>query len=982
MKRMLINATHSEEIRVALVDGQRLYDIDIETPSREQKKANIYKATITRIEPSLEAVFVNYGANRHGFLPFKEISPEYFDPKAVDDKGRPIIKDALKEGQELIVQVEKEERGNKGAALTTLVSLAGRYLVVMPNNPKAGGVSRRIEGDDRAEIKAALAQLEVPGGMGLIVRTAGVGRDVEELQWDLDYLVQVWTAIREAAESRPAPFLIYQESNLIIRALRDYMRNDIGEILIDEPGIYQQAMDFVQMVTPKVAEKIKLYEDTTPLFSRYQIESQIESAYQRNVTLPSGGELVFDVAEAMTAVDINSGRNTKGQDIEDTAFNTNLEAAEEIARQLRLRDLGGLIVIDFIDMNSSKHQREVENRLRDSLKYDRARVQTSRISRFGLLEMSRQRLRASLEESSQHMCPRCNGQGVIRSVESLSLAILRLLVDEAMKDNTGRVLAQVPLDVATYLLNEKRDQLIEIERTNNVDLLLVPNINLETPHYEIERVRADDVEATGQDVKQMIEPLNVETPTPEPRHRKAEKAAVSTIPRPAQPKVEKAPEPQPKAEKAERVEKSEKVAPAVEAAPVKTAANGAVSLLRRVVGQLFGNRAEEEAAEAEKKAGDARRKSGGKPQAKSGGKSGGQAKGGKETARSDKSEQERQGNGKSRSSRRRRGRGRRGGNGQQGQQQGQQQAQQAAGNEPQDKGKKPDGGKPPRAEKPEGRDKPAARSGGAPSKGRDRGPKREEPRTPPPLGERERKMVEQQLAAPVSDGPDLPLDVSKKRGVAEELPPNASVRLESSDRLVKATDAPTAKQAASRTTPAAADKDEGKGASPQPKAAADSTEKSGGRKETVTEESREEPVSADQGKTGVAAPSKGSQTTADAEESAKTQKPGKAEESAGTEKTPGNETGEATPTRPDERSGPAAKAADPAPESPNGDQAPANEVASEKPAEPAPAAPADSGERASAQSSAQKQDGESKEDSTSPSGKAEDAGATTERRDG
>ncbi|MFW6021678.1 MAG: Rne/Rng family ribonuclease, partial [Guyparkeria sp.] len=543
MKRMLINATHSEEIRVALVDGQRLYDIDIETPSREQKKANIYKATITRIEPSLEAVFVNYGANRHGFLPFKEISPEYFDPKAVDDKGRPVIKDALKEGQELIVQVEKEERGNKGAALTTLVSLAGRYLVVMPNNPKAGGVSRRIEGDDRAEIKAALAQLNVPAGMGLIVRTAGVGRDVEELQWDLDYLVQVWTAIREAAESRPAPFLIYQESNLIIRALRDYMRNDIGEILIDEPTIYQQAMDFVQMVTPKVAEKIKLYDDPTPLFSRYQIESQIESAYQRNVTLPSGGELVFDVAEAMTAVDINSGRNTKGQDIEDTAFNTNLEAAEEIARQLRLRDLGGLIVIDFIDMGSSKHQREVENRLRDSLKYDRARVQTSRISRFGLLEMSRQRLRASLEESSQHMCPRCNGQGVIRSVESLSLAILRLLVDEAMKDNTGRVIAQVPIDVATYLLNEKRDQINEIEQANNVDLLLIPNINLETPHYEIERVRADDNEARARDVQQLIEPLTVETPSPEPRHRQAEKAAVQTIPRKAQPAPEKPPEP-------------------------------------------------------------------------------------------------------------------------------------------------------------------------------------------------------------------------------------------------------------------------------------------------------------------------------------------------------------------------------------------------------------------------------------------------------
>ncbi|WP_372591977.1 ribonuclease E/G [Guyparkeria sp.] len=799
MKRMLINATHSEEIRVALVDGQRLYDIDIETPSREQKKANIYKATITRIEPSLEAVFVNYGANRHGFLPFKEISPEYFDPKAVDDKGRPIIKDALKEGQELIVQVEKEERGNKGAALTTLVSLAGRYLVVMPNNPKAGGVSRRIEGDDRAEIKAALAQLNVPAGMGLIVRTAGVGRDVEELQWDLDYLVQVWTAIREAAESRPAPFLIYQESNLIIRALRDYMRNDIGEILIDEPTIHQQAMDFVQMVTPKVAEKIKLYDDPTPLFSRYQIESQIESAYQRNVTLPSGGELVFDVAEAMTAVDINSGRNTKGQDIEDTAFNTNLEAAEEIARQLRLRDLGGLIVIDFIDMGSSKHQREVENRLRDSLKYDRARVQTSRISRFGLLEMSRQRLRASLEESSQHMCPRCNGQGVIRSVESLSLAILRLLVDEAMKDNTGQVIAQVPIDVATYLLNEKRDQINEIERANNVDLLLIPNINLETPHYDIQRVRSDDTEAKGRDVQELIEPLTVETPAHEPRHRQAEKAAVQTIPRPAQPAAEK---PRKGDEKPEKAPARAAQAAAVEPARPK-AANGAVSLLRRVVGQLFGPRAEEEAAE-EKAGGKAKsaRKATEKPSGKSGRKpaaqqgkasqekggqdKGGQEKGGKDAARGEKADQEGQ-RSKSRSSRRRRGRGRRGGNGQQG---APQQAPQA-----ETQGKAPKF-EPPRAEKPEDKGKPAGRGGAQ------RGPKGGEPRTPPPMGERERQMVEQQLAAPVSDGPDLPLDVSRKKGVAEDLPPNAAVRLESSDRLVKAGDAKAARAAAPKAVPA------------------------------------------------------------------------------------------------------------------------------------------------------------------------------------
>ncbi len=822
MKRMLINATHSEEIRVALVDGQRLYDIDIETPSREQKKANIYKAMITRIEPSLEAVFVNYGANRHGFLPFKEISPEYFDPKAVDDKGRPIIKDALKEGQELVVQVEKEERGNKGAALTTLVSLAGRYLVVMPNNPKAGGVSRRIEGDDRAEIKAALAQLNVPAGMGLIVRTAGVGRDVEELQWDLDYLVQVWTAIHEAAEGRPAPFLIYQESNLIIRALRDYMRNDIGEILIDEPTIYQQAMDFVQMVTPKVAEKIKLYDDPTPLFSRYQIESQIESAYQRNVTLPSGGELVFDVAEAMTAVDINSGRNTKGQDIEDTAFNTNLEAAEEIARQLRLRDLGGLIVIDFIDMGSSKHQRDVENRLRDSLKYDRARVQTSRISRFGLLEMSRQRLRASLEESSQHMCPRCNGQGVIRSVESLSLAILRLLVDEAMKDNTGRVIAQVPIDVATYLLNEKRDQINEIEQSNNVDLLLIPNINLETPHYEIERVRADDNEAQARDVQQMIEPLNVETPAPEPRHRQAEKAAVQTIPRAVQPAAEKpakAAEPAPAAAAAPS-------SPAAESAPLRPIANGAVSLLRRVVGQLFGARADEnEATETDPRKGQAKgsgkgkgsgqggeksgdragRKGGGRRQ--SGGEGGEKAKSARDDAQ-DKGQDKDSGQGKGKSgNRRRRGRGRRGSGGNPAQQDAGQKAEQK--NEQPAEAKAEQSAGKPSAEGESKKDGGQPGRGGAGGKGRsrgDRGPK-SEPRTPPPLGERERQLVEQQLAAPISEGKRLPLDVSRKKGVAEELPPNAAVRLEASDRLVKASDAKTAKAATPKAVPSSAGSD-------------------------------------------------------------------------------------------------------------------------------------------------------------------------------
>ena len=471
MKRMLINATHAEEIRVALVDGQTLYDIDIESAGHEQKKSNVYKALITRIEPSLEAVFVNYGAERHGFLPFKEISRSYFDPAAVDDKGRPIIKDALKEGQELIVQVEKEERGNKGAALTTFVSLAGRYLVLMPNNPRAGGVSRRIEGDDRADIKAVLAELDVPEGMGLIVRTAGVGRETAELQSDLNYLQQVWDAILKKSETRKGPFLIYQESDLIIRALRDYMRNDIGEVLIDEPKTFEQAQEFIRLVSPHAIDKLKIYQDRTPLFTRYQIESQIESAYDRTVTLPSGGELVFDVCEALTAVDINSGRSTKGQDIEDTAFNTNLEAAEEIARQLRLRDLGGLVVIDFIDMSQPKHQREVENRLRDSMKMDRARVQLGRISRFGLMEMSRQRLSASLEEAVQHVCPRCHGQGHIRSADSLALSILRIMTDEAMKDQTARVVAQVPVEIATYLLNEKREQIRQIEQDHRVELL-------------------------------------------------------------------------------------------------------------------------------------------------------------------------------------------------------------------------------------------------------------------------------------------------------------------------------------------------------------------------------------------------------------------------------------------------------------------------------------------------------------------------------
>ncbi len=494
MKRMLINATQPEELRVALVDGQSLYDLDIETPSRERKKANVYKGKVTRVEPSLEAAFVQYGAERHGFLPFKEIARGYFQGGDADP-GKVNIQDVIKEGQEVVVQVEKEERGNKGAALTTFVSLAGRYLVLMPNNPRAGGVSRRIEGADRTEIREALRELDVPEGMGLIVRTAGVGRSVEELQWDLDYLLNLWAAIQKAAAERPAPFLIYQESNVIIRALRDYLRSDIGEVLIDDAEIYNQARQFMEQVMPHNLQKLKRYDDEVPLFTRYQIESQIESAFQREVRLPSGGAIAIDHTEALISIDINSSRATKGADIEETALNTNLEAADEIARQLRLRDLGGLIVIDFIDMGPNRNQREVENRLREAVKQDRARVQVSRISRFGLLEMSRQRQRSSLGESSQEICARCGGQGTIRSVESLALAILRLVEEEAMKEKTGKVLAQLPVDVATFLLNEKRAAIAEIEQRNGVAVVLIPNNHLETPHYEVQRIRSDDQSA-------------------------------------------------------------------------------------------------------------------------------------------------------------------------------------------------------------------------------------------------------------------------------------------------------------------------------------------------------------------------------------------------------------------------------------------------------------------------------------------------------
>ncbi|QIA62869.1 ribonuclease E [Vibrio astriarenae] len=488
MKRMLINATQKEELRVALVDGQKLFDLDIESPGHESKKANIYKGRITRIEPSLEAAFVDYGAERHGFLPLKEIAREYF-PQGYSYQGRPSIKEVLTEGQEVIVQVEKEERGNKGAALTTFISLAGSYLVLMPNNPRAGGISRRIEGDERTQLKAALSTLELPQGMGLIVRTAGVGKSAEELEWDLNVLLNHWGAIKQASDSNEAPFLIHQESNVIVRAIRDYLRRDIGEILIDSNTIYERAVEHIRLVRPDFINRVKKYDGEVPLFSHYQIESQIESAFQREVRLPSGGSIVIDPTEALTSIDINSARATKGGDIEETALNTNLEAADEIARQLRLRDLGGLVVIDFIDMTPVRHQREVENRLRDAVRLDRARVQIGRISRFGLLEMSRQRLSPSLAEASHHICPRCTGTGVVRDNESLALSVLRLIEEEALKDNTSQVLAVVPVSIASYLLNEKRRSVNHIERNQEVKITIVPNSDMETPHFEVIRVR-------------------------------------------------------------------------------------------------------------------------------------------------------------------------------------------------------------------------------------------------------------------------------------------------------------------------------------------------------------------------------------------------------------------------------------------------------------------------------------------------------------
>ncbi len=570
MKRILINATHDEELRVAMVDGQRLFDLDIDVPSREQKKGNIYKGKITRVEPSLEAVFVEYGSERQGFLPLKEISNTYYNErkkKEGESSGRINVQDVLKVGQELVVQVEKEERGNKGAALTTYISLAGRYLVLMPNSPRAGGISRRIEGDERAQLQEALRSLEVPEGMGMIVRTAGVGKQTEELQWDLEYLVQVWTAIDKVTKERSAPFLAYQESNIIIRALRDYLRKDISEILVDSPEVYKTGHDFMSMVMPHELEKFKLYEEKVPLFTRYQIESQIETAFRHEVRLPSGGALVIDPTEALISIDVNSARANKGGDIEETAFNTNLEAAEEIARQLRLRDLGGLVVIDFIDMGPSRHQRDVENRLRDHLKVDRARVQVGRISRFGLLEMSRQRLRPSLGDAHEEVCPRCAGLGHIRGVESLGLAVLRLLEEEANKDRVTQLVVQLPVAVATFMLNEKRAQLDAIERRQDIKLLLIPNPHMETPHYDIERIL--DGNKHGKVSHHLMVKPEIETPRALQDKPVVEQAAVTGVSRSAP-----APTPQ-------EVKKP--------------------SLLKRLLGVLTGQTVEEEVPVVEKK---------------------------------------------------------------------------------------------------------------------------------------------------------------------------------------------------------------------------------------------------------------------------------------------------------------------------------------------------------------------------------------------
>lgn len=577
MKRMLINATQPEELRVALVDGQWLYDLDIENRNRKQKKANIYKARITRIEPSLEAAFVEYDEEdqtRHGFLPLKEISRQYFSKSPNQIEGRVRIKDVLKEGQELVVQVDKEERGNKGAALTTFVSLAGRYLVLMPNNPRAGGISRRIDGEDRAELRDALSKIEVPSGMGVIVRTAGVGRSAEELQWDLNNLLKLWTSIEEAAGVSTAPKFLFQESNVLYRAIRDYLRLDIGEIIVDQKESYEVVQALIAQMMPDSGNKVKLYEDDTPLFNRYQIESQIETAFEREVKLPSGGSIVIDVTEALISIDINSARATKGSDIEETAVRTNLEAADEIARQLRLRDMGGLVVIDFIDMQPVKNQREVENRMRDALSMDRARVQIGRISRFGLLEMSRQRLRPSLGETTSKVCPRCSGQGSIRSTKSIALSILRLVEEEAQKERSAEIRAITPVAVATYLLNEKRKAISNIENRNDTRVLIVPNEHMVTPHFEVQRLRDD--EAGSIETSYKIVAATEETATEELKA-----------------KPDAAPAAQPAVQQLQPAEVAPAPAPVTKEEPKKP------GLLTRIMHALFGDPEEKRKAEEE-----------------------------------------------------------------------------------------------------------------------------------------------------------------------------------------------------------------------------------------------------------------------------------------------------------------------------------------------------------------------------------------------
>ncbi|HTC50710.1 MAG TPA: Rne/Rng family ribonuclease [Steroidobacteraceae bacterium] len=572
MKRMLVNATQQEELRVALVDGQKLYDLSIELQSKEQKKANIYKGRISRVEPSLEACFVDYGAQRHGFLPLKEVSRDYF--RGNPPSGRMNIRELLTEGQEVMVQVEKEERGNKGAALTTFISLAGRFLVLMPNNPRAGGVSRRIEGEDRDQMREAMSQLQIPDGMGAIIRTAGVGRNVEELQWDLDNLRTQWDQIAAAEKDRPAPFLVYRESDAVTRAMRDYLSDDVGEVLVDDDAAFGKAQEYMQRFMPTDAQRrLKHYTDDIALFTRFQIESQIESAYAHKVSLPSGGSIVVDYTEALVSIDINSARATRGSDIEATALNTNLEAADEIARQLRIRDIGGLIVIDFIDMESTKNQRDVEDRLRDAVKMDRARIQIGRLSRFGLLEMSRQRLRPSLGESSHIVCPRCVGIGSIRSIESMALSILRLIGEELRKDRTVRVVAQVPVDVATYLINEKREWMRALEDKSDVDLVIVPNLHMQTPEYTIKRVRDDEMELPENKQLSYLMPVAAEVADPALSEKKpqAEAAAVATLlPTTAAPIVVHVPVPAPA------------VAPVAPAPPQP-------GLLKRMLRGLFGD---------------------------------------------------------------------------------------------------------------------------------------------------------------------------------------------------------------------------------------------------------------------------------------------------------------------------------------------------------------------------------------------------------